>query len=235
MRKINFENVEKKKISYSVSSFINENKFLSLLFLISIIIMIKNSSIPFITNNPYITDCCFVKFLFLKPESDTGKGLLDMIEVFASSYVTGLIFYYLVEFIPAKDREEKAKKLILPRVYLICSRIEYLLLFFKSCEKSMCIEKLDSIDCPPELMDNPCYAVRITNFFYKDNSTNMVTKEKITVMRQYAALIKKTCVELNNLVVFSRVDDEIIDLINQFYFSDFINSLCDFTFKKIKF
>ena len=87
--------------------FLKEHYILSILFLISILLMIKSSSMPYFIELP-----AFLSFIFDAPESEFGKGLFQFIDIFASAYVTSLIFYVMVDYIPSKRREKKSKQIV---------------------------------------------------------------------------------------------------------------------------
>ena len=94
----------------AVMSFIKRHKILSLLFVICVFLMIKNSSIPYFFDPPAL-----IAFLFDAPKSEFFSGVAQMIDIFASAYVTSLLFYYMVDYLPAIKQEEKAKGIISPK------------------------------------------------------------------------------------------------------------------------
>ena len=84
-------------------SFIKRHKILFILFAVSIFLMIKNSSIPYFFAPPAI-----ISFIFDAPKSDFFSGMAQMIDIFTSAYVTSLVFYYMVDYLPA-IKQEKSK------------------------------------------------------------------------------------------------------------------------------
>lgn len=82
--------------------YLRDQYILSTVFLISILLMIKSSSIPY-----FIVPPAFISFVFDGPKIEYGKGFFQFIDMFASSYVTSLIFYIMVDYIPSKQREKK--------------------------------------------------------------------------------------------------------------------------------
>ena len=102
-------------------SFIKRHKILFALFVISIFLMIKNSSIPY-----FFTPPAFITFIFDAPKSEFFSGIAQMIDIFASAYVTSLLFYYMVDYLPAIKQEKKAKEIISPKLvslYLYISEL----------------------------------------------------------------------------------------------------------------
>ena len=73
--------------------FIKEHKILSLLFAVSILLMIKNSKIPYPFDPP-----AFVSFIFDAPKGEFLSGVMQMVDIFASAYVTSLVFYFMVDY-----------------------------------------------------------------------------------------------------------------------------------------
>ena len=103
-------------------SFINRHKILFILFVISIFLMIKNSSIPYFFDPPV-----FVSFIFDAPKSEFFAGVAQMFDIFTSAYVTSLIFYYMVDYLPAMKQEKKAKDIIARKLVSLYINISELL------------------------------------------------------------------------------------------------------------
>lgn len=87
--------------------FLKRHKWLSVLFAISVVLIIKNSSIPYIG-----TPWAGWAFIFDQPETKFAIELMNLIEVFAVAYSTSLIFYYMVSFRPAMQQEKESLKII---------------------------------------------------------------------------------------------------------------------------
>ena len=71
-------------------SFRKRHKILFVLFLVSIFLMIKNSSIPYFFDPPAI-----ISLIFDAPKTEFFSGVAQMVDIFASAYVTSLMFYYI--------------------------------------------------------------------------------------------------------------------------------------------
>ena len=109
-------------------SFIKRHKFLSVVFAVCILLMIKNSSVPYLFTPP-----SFVSLLFDKPRIEFFLGVAQMVDIFASAYVTSLLFYYMVDFLPTVKKEEKAKEIVntkLVSIYLYINQLVYFYHYF---------------------------------------------------------------------------------------------------------
>ena len=67
--------------------------------------MIKNSKIPYSFDPP-----AFVSFIFDAPKGEFLSGVMQMVDMFASAYVTSLVFYFMVDYVPTLKEEKKQKK-----------------------------------------------------------------------------------------------------------------------------
>ena len=76
-------------------TFYKRHKILSAIFFISIILLIKNSSIPYIFEPPAI-----ISYIFDSPKSNFWDNVAQMSNIFTSAYVTSLMFYYMVDYLP---------------------------------------------------------------------------------------------------------------------------------------
>ena len=103
-------------------SFIKRHKFLSIVFVVCIFLMIKNSSIPYLFTPP-----SFVSLLFDKPRTEFFLGVAQIVDIFASAYVTSLLFYYMVDFLPTVKKEEKAKEIVNTKLVSIVAVIFFVL------------------------------------------------------------------------------------------------------------
>ena len=76
-----------------MKEFLKRHKLLSLLFVVCIFLMIKNSSIPYLFDPPPI-----IAFIFHTPKGEFMSGIAAMVDIFTTAYVTSLIFYGLLDF-----------------------------------------------------------------------------------------------------------------------------------------
>ena len=86
-------------------TFNKRHKILSAIFFISIILLIKNSSIPYIFEPPAI-----ISYIFDSPKSNFWDNVAQMSNIFTSAYVTSLMFYYMVDNLPVIKQEKKVKE-----------------------------------------------------------------------------------------------------------------------------
>lgn len=117
--------------------FIKKHKILCLIFGISMFFMIKNSTIPY----PFIPSK-IIAFLFDAPQNEGVASIAKIIDIFASAYVTSLIFYYMVTYIPNAKEQKKAEKIIEPKLINLYSYISELLAMIKYSAE---LNKLDDI------------------------------------------------------------------------------------------
>ena len=72
-----------------LKSFYKEHKWLSYVFMLSVFLILKNSSIPYIGKMPI-----FITMIFDAPQSNFGRELAKVVDIFSTAYATSLIFYY---------------------------------------------------------------------------------------------------------------------------------------------
>ena len=202
--------------------FIKKHKVLSLLFIISIILMIKSSSIPYFFDPPV-----YIAFIFDAPKNELSSGIMQLIDIFASAYVTSLVFYILVDYIPAVKQEKKAKEIIAPKLVSLYLYISGILseLEFSAKEKDL----LDETN--PDKMDD----LRITNEIVKCKQTNFTNEVSSgTHFYTYNLLegchlwrnnILNTCRDISSVTSFSYCDSELIHIISQIQLSELLSKL----------
>ena len=71
--------------------FIKRHKILTIIFVLGIILMLKNSTIPYFCD--FYEPPTIVAIIFNRPTSDFFVGLIEMVNIFASAYVTSLVFF----------------------------------------------------------------------------------------------------------------------------------------------
>ena len=129
--------------------FLKEHYILSIIFVISILLMIKSSSIPYFIEPP-----TFVSFMFDSPKREFWKGIFQFVDIFASAYVTSLIFYVMVDYIPSKQREKKTKQIVdakLVSIYLYLS--EFLSMIDYSAELANTSDNLNEVVFSNEIVN----------------------------------------------------------------------------------
>ena len=101
--------------------FIKEHKGLSFLFVVSIVLILKNSSIPYLFEMPAL-----ITMIFNAPKNKFWIEFAKVIDIFTTTYVTSLLFYLIIEYLPANKKKEQARQVIIPdleSVYLYMSEL----------------------------------------------------------------------------------------------------------------
>ncbi|MBR3610176.1 MAG: hypothetical protein IKL57_01740 [Oscillospiraceae bacterium] len=200
-------------------SFIKRHKKLSLLFVISVFFMIKNSSIPYFFNPPAL-----VAFIFDAPKSEFFSSIAQMVNLFASAYVTSLLFYYMVDYLPAIKQENKAKEIVSPKLvdlYLYMS--EFLAMIEYSARKQG-VYSLNETDVMDKLTIKST-EVLCKKKSYKNGSENGTAAYSYSLLKngdQFRSLILNTCNEIFSTPSFSFCDKQVIDLISEIHLSELL-------------
>ncbi len=127
--------------------FIKRHKILFIIFIISIFLIIKNSSIPYLFVPP-----AFISFIFDRPRGEFFSGVAQIVDIFASAYATSLLFYYIVEYIPAIKREKKANIIAKPQLSNLYFYISELLAMLKYSAKQQNLWDYNNPDTMDELI-----------------------------------------------------------------------------------
>ena len=75
--------------------------------------------------------------------------MAQMIDIFTSAYVTSLVFYYMVDYLPAIKQEKKAKEIIAPKLvslYLYISELLAMIKYAAEQEKLLQTGKPEDMD-----------------------------------------------------------------------------------------
>jgi hypothetical protein len=200
-------------------SFIKSHKILSLVFLISAILMIKNSSIPYFFNPPAL-----IGIIFDAPKSEFFSGVAQMVDVFASAYVTSLLFYYMVDYLPAIKQEKKAKEIISPKLVSLYLYISELLAMIEYSAKKQGLCYSENVDAMDKLSIKS-EEVLCKRKSYKNENENGTTAYSYDLLKngdQFRALVLNTCSEISSTTIFSFCDTQIIDLISEIQLSELL-------------
>lgn len=197
--------------------FIKEHYILSIIFVISILLMIKSSSIPYFIEPP-----AFVSFIFDAPKSEFWKGVFQFVDIFASAYVTSLIFYVMVDYIPSKRREEKTKQIVdakLVSIYLYLS--EFLSMIDYSAELANTSDNLNEVVFSNEIVN--CKRTTIKDG--TEQSTITYSYNLLKDCNKYKNLILDSARSLSGVLSFSYCDSEIIDVVSEIQLIDLFQSI----------
>ena len=179
--------------------------------------MIKSSSMPYFIEPP-----AFLSFIFDAPKSEFGKGLFQFIDIFASAYVTSLIFYVMVDYIPSKRREKKSKQIVdakLVSIYLYLSKFLSMIDF--SAEITNTSDNLNEVVFNNEIVN--CKQTTIKDGI--EHSTITYSYTLLKDCNKYKDLILDSARSLSSVLSFSYCDSEIIDVISEIQLIDLFQSI----------
>lgn len=205
-----------------MKTFFARHKILTAIFFICIFFMIKNSSIPYLFDPPSI-----ITVIFDAPKTLFFSEVAKMIDVFASAYVTSLLFYYMVDYCPTIKEEKKAKEIISPKLVNLYLYISELLAMIEYSAKQ---ENLLILDCPAA-MDNLNIRDKIVfckKRSFKDGAENGATPYSYNLLKdcnRYRTLILDTCNAISGIPSFSYCDPQVIHIISEIQLSELIRML----------
>lgn len=204
-----------------VWDFVRKKKKLSILFFICLYLMIKNSSIPYLFDpGPMIS------LLFDSPKSVFFKSLSPLIDIFSSAYVTSLIFYIFIEFIPTQDQEKKAKEVIKPHLAEVYSYLDELLAMIRYSAElqkilpSNDITKLDKLI----IKDKEIYCKMRKLKDGKDIGVVKYSYNLLTDVDRYRNLILKSCCNITSTHSLSYCDSSLIHTISEIQLSELLKT-----------
>ena len=210
------------KKGVTVMSFIKRHKFLSAIFAVCILLMIKNSSIPYLFEPPAI-----ISFIFDKPQNDFFSGIAQIVDIFSSAYVTSLLFYYMVDFLPAVKQEEKAKEVISPKLvslYLYISELLAMIEFSAKNEKIWETGKIENLD-RLKFQDREVLCKRKSFKNSEENGTAPYSYNLLKDCDKYRTLILDICNQISSIPSFSYCDTKIINIISEIQLSEILRIL----------
>lgn len=184
--------------------------------------MVKNSSIPYFFEPP-----TFISFIFDAPKSEFFSGLMQMIDIFASAYVTSLIFYIMVDYIPAIKQEKNAKNIIEPKLvnlYLYVSELLAMIEYSAKQENLLQSGNFHDID-KIHINDTIVKCKRKT---YKNNVETQVSPHSYRLLKdsnKYRTLILDTCNQISATPSFSYCDSRLIHIISEIQLSELLRAL----------
>ena len=207
-----------------IRKFLEEHKWLSLAFIVSVFLILKNSSIPYL-----IEPLSIIRVFFDKPKRIFWVEASKVVDIFTTAYVTSLIFYYFIDYVPAQKNKEKAEEIIKPYLVLISryiaeliALIEYLI-SKQHLDSSDTIENLDQI----RIEDEEIYCHRIC---YEDGTEIENNTYPYNVLRdcdKLRQLIWDNCKKICAIPAFNCCGDSLIQIISEIQLSDFLRILPD--------
>ena len=203
-------------------SFIKRHKILFILFAVSIFLMIKNSSIQYFFAPPAI-----ISFIFDAPKSDFFSGMAQMIDIFTSAYVTSLVFYYMVDYLPAIKQEKKAKEIIAPKLvslYLYIGELLAMIKYAAEQEKLLQTGKLEDMD--KLHFKNKVILCKQKSFKNEvENGTTPYSFDLLKDCDNFRTLILNICNEISGTPSFSYCDTQVIHIISEIQLSELLRIL----------
>lgn len=199
--------------------FIKRNKFLSVLFMISIFLMIKNSSIPYPFNPPQI-----IQFIFNAPTNDFFLNFAKMIDIFTSAYVTSLLFYLIVDYIPILRHEKTASEIIAPHLvnlYLYMSEIIAMIDYSKDCQGIVLTEDYTPLD-NLQFKNITTFCKRISFKNELENGTTPWSYILPVECKRCRTLILNICRDITGTSSFSYCDFSVIHIISTIQLSELL-------------
>lgn len=198
------------------------HKLLFVLFVVSVFLMIKNSSVPYPCNLPLI-----VQYIFNAPTSEFFSNVAEMVDIFTSAYVTSLLFYYIVDYIPSIKQEETAKKIIAPKlvnIYLYISKLTAMIDYSAQLQglniKADC-KQLDTLI----FEDIHVYCKEKTLIDGTERGSTPSEYYLVKDCNKYRNLILTNCQNISVTPSFSYCDEGIINIISQIQLSEFLSAL----------
>lgn len=181
--------------------------------------MIKNSSIPY-PFDPPVT----IQYIFNAPTSEFFSNVAGMVDIFTSAYVTSLLFYIIVDYIPALKQEETANKIIAPKlvnIYLYMSEI-IAMIEYSAKRQEIAITNNYSLLDNLQFKNIPTFCKKTT---YKNESENGTTPFSFILPKdcsKFTVLILDTCRDISGTPSFSYCDTSIIHIISQIQLSELL-------------
>ncbi len=202
--------------------FLKRHKWLSILFLASIILIVKNSSIPYIG-----TPCLWWAWIFNQPQNEFAIEVMNLMELFAVAYSTSLIFYYMTSFRPTVQQEKESTELIskkLVSLHLYLSELIAMIAYsaeMSGLEYNSDISKLDSLSFFNELIF--CKKITISNGVESKAvayNYNLVEKGIL-----YKSNILQSCNAVMSTPCFVACDNKLKGIISSLLLSDALRIL----------
>lgn len=202
--------------------FLKRHKWLSILFLVSIILIVKNSSIPYIG-----TPCLWWAWIFNQPQNEFAIEVMNIMELFAVAYSTSLLFYYIVSFRPAIKREKEAVEIIekkLVSLYLYLSELIAMITYsaeISGIEYNSDISKLDGLS----FFNEPVFCKKITISKGEESKALAHNYNLVETGNLYKCNILGSCNDVMNTPSFIDCDNKLKDIITRLLLSDALRIL----------
>ncbi len=150
-----------------------------------------------------------------------------MVDIFSSAYVTSLLFYYMVNYLPAVKQEKKAQETIAPKLvnlYLYISELLAMIEYSAKKENLLQTGKIDDMD-KLHIRDEIVLCKQRSFINEKENGTVAYSYNVLKDCDKFRTLILNICSEISCTPSFSYCDEQIIHIISKIQLSELLRML----------
>lgn len=205
-----------------IRTFFEEHKWLSFIFILSVFLILKNSSIPYLIELPSI-----IRVFFDKPERIFWVEVSKVMDIFTTAYVTSLIFYYFIDYVPAQRNKKKAEEIIKPYLIVISRYMAELIALIEYVISKQHINDLETI-CDSDkirIENEEIYCHRICYEDGNEIENNAYPYNVIKDCDKLRQLILEQCQRICSVPAFNCCDDSLIQIISEIQLSDLLRIL----------
>ena len=214
-----------------MKEFLKRHKLLSLLFVVCIFLMIKNSSIPYLFDPPPI-----IAFIFHTPKGEFMSGIAAMVDIFTTAYVTSLIFYGLLDFRRTLKEEAeleaekaKAKEIIggkLVNLYLYINELLGMIRYSGEKQGLLYEDEYDRLDdLQFEATTVYCNKTAVINGEATEKAVYFYSLREDC--DKYRTLIIDTCRDISGTPSFQYCPSAILHIISELQLSELLRAIPD--------
>lgn len=205
-----------------IRTFFEEHKWLSIAFILSVFLILKNSSIPYWIELPSI-----IRVFFDKPERIFWIEVSKVMDIFTTAYVTSLIFYYFIDYVPAQRNKKKAEEIIKPYLVVISRYMAELIALIEYVINKQHVAGQDAMDDLDQIRieNEEIYCHRIC---YEDGAEIENNECPYNVLKdcdKLRQLILDNCKKICTIPAFNCCDNSLIQIISEIQLSDFLRIL----------
>lgn len=197
-------------------SFIKQHKLLSIIFFICLLAVIKFSTIPY----PF-TPANYISFVFNAPQSEPFISIAEMLNVFATAYLTSLLFYILVSYLPEQRMKASAKVIYTPKLKSLYLYISELLAMLEYSAKNdgLTISEDENAMDKLQFTNDVVYCKRAS---LKNDIENGIAVHEYRLLidcDKYKRLILDSCTAIACTPSFGYCDEVLIHIISKIQLS----------------
>ena len=207
-----------------VRTFFKEHKWLSSVFILSIFSILKNSSIPYLIEMPSI-----IRAIFDKPEHIFWIETAKVMDIFTTAYVTSLLFYYFIDYVPVQKNKKKAEEIIKPYLVTISRYMAELIALIEYVISKQHIDDLETIYDSDQIRieDEEIYCHRICYEDCAEIENNAYSYNVIKDCDRLRQRILDQCQKICSVPAFNCCGDSLIQMISEIQLSDLLRILPD--------